>query len=174
MLETPIQTPRCILAKPTPADKPDLIKLFSNEKTREFLGGKQSEAAIEARCSSVVAATEVYHAVVYAGDTSNFLGLLTLGPYHDREYHEISYEFLPEHWGQGYAEESLKAFLPIAMENLKLMTILAETQLQNTRSIHLLQKLGMKKIRQLKRFGEQQAVYALARSTLPIKRHEHS
>ncbi|AEV36307.1 hypothetical protein PSE_1795 [Pseudovibrio sp. FO-BEG1] len=29
MLETTIQTPRCILAKPTPADKPDLIKLFS-------------------------------------------------------------------------------------------------------------------------------------------------
>ncbi|KZL26956.1 Acetyltransferase (GNAT) family protein [Pseudovibrio sp. Ad37] len=74
---------------------------------------------------------------------------------------EVSYEFLPEYWGQGYAEEALNAFLPFAMQELNLTSLLAETQLQNIRSIRLLQKLGMQQTRQLERFGEQQVVYRL-------------
>lgn len=156
-----LATKRCLLSQPTHSDKPALRRLFANEQTRMFLGGKQSPEAIETRCARVVAETAAYHAVVRSSRTNEFLGLLSLAPYHQGDDMEVSYEFLPEYWGQGYAEEALKAFLPFAMQELNLTSLLAETQLQNTRSIRLLQKLGMQQTRQLERFGEQQVVYRL-------------
>lgn len=155
-------TQRCRLVRPSLSDKFDLIKLFSNERTRRFLGGRQSDEAIKARCSTLLADTATYHTTVRSMQTNEFLGLLGVSPYHEGDDFELSYEFLPEYWGQGYAEEALKAFLPAAMQALEISTLLAETQLQNTRSIRLLQKLGMQHLHHLERFGEQQVVYQLA------------
>ncbi|WP_084403609.1 GNAT family N-acetyltransferase [Pseudovibrio sp. Ad26] len=160
-MRKPLVTRRCLLSQPMHADKSALRRLFTNEQTRMFLGGKQSPASIEIRCAKVISETEVYHATVRSRRANEFLGLLSLAPYYQGEDMEVSYEFLPKHWGQGYAEEALNAFLPFAMQELNLPSILAETQLQNTCSIRLLQKLGMQQTRQLERFGEQQVVYRL-------------
>ncbi|GHB20372.1 hypothetical protein GCM10007094_05430 [Pseudovibrio japonicus] len=152
-------TQRCRLVRPSLSDKVDLIKLFSNEHTRRFLGGKQSDEAIKARCSTLFLDTKGYHASVRSRQTNEFLGLLGVSPYHDASQFELSYEFLPEHWGRGYAEETLRTFLPTAMQKLGISSVLAETQLQNTRSTNLLKKLGMKPLRELERFGVRQVIY---------------
>ena len=157
----PLTTKRCVLSQPTPADKSELRRLFSSRQARAYLGGVQSEAAIEARCAKIVEGAGVCHATVRSQKADEFLGLLSLSPYHEGEDFEVSYEFFPEHWGHGYAAEALRAFLPAAMQKLGLSTVLAETQLQNTRSIHLLERLGMKQIHCLERFGQRQVVYRL-------------
>lgn len=57
---------------------------------------------------------------------------------------EISYAFLKEYWGNGYAYETMKSTLNYCQNELKLKRILIETQSKNIRSNKLIQKLGGK------------------------------
>lgn len=60
---------------------------------------------------------------------------------------DIGFGFLPEFIGKGYAYESSKEVMRFAQEYLSLNPILAITSQQNTRSITLLQKLGLEPVR---------------------------
>ena len=51
--------------------------------------------------------------------------------------------------------------IAVARDNLNLTRIVAETQVANTRSRAFLERLGMKAIRELTRFGEPQLLYEL-------------
>lgn len=88
-----------------------------------------------------------------------FIGFIDISPYHEPEYQELSYLFLPEFWGYGYAFEACRAVLRYCEETLDLKTVVAETQSANTRSRALLERLGFTMVRQLERFGAMQCVY---------------
>lgn len=64
------------------------------------------------------------------------------GPYHTLEV-EYFYKFGREFWGHGYATEAGRAILDFAFQELKLRRIATGTHRDNTRSIALLQRLGM-------------------------------
>ena len=72
---------------------------------------------------------------------------------------EISYQFVPEVWGQGYAKEAIQAVLVFLSEQGTLESIIAETQKKNIRSCRLLEALGFKKRESLIRFHQPQMVY---------------
>lgn len=56
---------------------------------------------------------------------------------------EIYYNFLPEFWGKGYATEIGKRLVKFGFDDLKLHKIEAGVQIENFRSIRVLEKLGM-------------------------------
>lgn len=56
---------------------------------------------------------------------------------------DLGFAFLPEYCGKGYAYEAAQATLIYAKKDLGLKKIVAITDLNNLRSIHLLKKLGM-------------------------------
>jgi RimJ/RimL family protein N-acetyltransferase len=60
------------------------------------------------------------------------------------EYPDIGFAFLQKSTGKGYAYEIATATLNYAINNLKLSKILAITVPHNTRSIRLLEKIGMR------------------------------
>ena len=68
-----------------------------------------------------------------------FMGLIYFAPYYDTGYYEISYEFLPEFWGKGYAFEIMTAFLALCRQCNGQKRIYAETQTENIRSRRLLE-----------------------------------
>mgnify|MGYP002626942235 CR=1 FL=1 len=90
-----------------------------------------------------------------------FIGIIDIAPYYDGTSKELSYMFLPEYWGQGYAFESIKAVLDYCRKHLKLVRIVSETQTKNERSCALLERLGYKLHDQLIRFDAEQNVYVL-------------
>jgi RimJ/RimL family protein N-acetyltransferase len=57
---------------------------------------------------------------------------------------DIGFAFLPQFLGQGYALESATAVRAHAFEVLRLPRLLAITSPHNTRSMHLLEKIGMR------------------------------
>src|SRR5690349_13994383 len=59
------------------------------------------------------------------------------------EYHDIGFAFLPEYYGKGYAFETTGATLMYAKDKLRIPVIAAIVQPDNSRSIGLLEKLGM-------------------------------
>ena len=91
----------------------------------------------------------------------NLLELYLFLLYHDSEFKEISYQFLNEFWGHGYATEVLKKFLNYCKNVLLLKAIVSETQTANKKSCLLLGRLGYKLKERLIRFEEEQSVYLI-------------
>ena len=58
-------------------------------------------------------------------------------------FHDIGFAFLEKYQGKGYAFEATKRIISYAMNELKMENIAAVTNLENSRSIQLLEKLGL-------------------------------
>jgi RimJ/RimL family protein N-acetyltransferase len=56
---------------------------------------------------------------------------------------DLGYRFLPEYWGQGLATESGSACILYGFETMGLDHIIALVKPENTRSVRVLEKLGM-------------------------------
>ncbi|HVP67952.1 MAG TPA: GNAT family protein [Anaeromyxobacteraceae bacterium] len=57
----------------------------------------------------------------------------------------LAYTFERRHWGQGYATETASEMMRFGFENLNLHRIGAECDVENTGSIRILEKVGMKR-----------------------------
>jgi [ribosomal protein S5]-alanine N-acetyltransferase len=158
-----ITTERCRLDPLSESDAPDILRLLQSPECREYLGGPIDPAAFPDRLRAMLADEATHQWVVRLRDARDFAGLLSFGPHHDGQDQEVSYQFLPEFWGQGLAVESLRALLPEALNRLDLNTVIAETQTANTRSTRLLENLCFQHERTLIRFNAEQAIYRLNR-----------
>jgi ribosomal-protein-alanine N-acetyltransferase len=155
----PITTDRCILSPLAEADFNDLTSLLTNTNVRRYLGGvRPIEDSLRNLRESMVAANN-YPFVVRLCGTTELLGLVTIAPHHEPTDMEISYMFLPEHWGKGYAREAIKAILDFCKQKLNLNRVVSETQTANIRSCLLLETLGYRAESQIERFGAKQTIY---------------
>jgi ribosomal-protein-alanine N-acetyltransferase len=154
-----VPTLRCGLGALTELDAPDILRLVQSEECRRYLGGPVDVAAFPNRFRAMLEDGATHQWVVRLTDAGQFAGLLSLGPHHDGQDLEVSYQFLPEFWGHGVASESLRALMIEAREQFSLESVIAETQTANTRSIRLLERLGFQQERILIRFDAEQAIY---------------
>ena len=154
-----LTTPRCQIRSFSEAYIQPALPLFTNERVRAFLGGPMPADWVEKRLERW--ATEKSDSKCFAVTLldGTFIGFIDISPYHEPEYQELSYLFLPEFWGYGYAFEACQAVLRYCEETLDLKTLVAETQSANTRSRALLERLGFTMKQQLERFGAMQCVY---------------
>lgn len=79
---------------------------------------------------------------------NKLIGWVTYGPLpYDEKLKEIAYAIHPAYTNRGYATSAAKAFLNWLYENITEDDIFAEVNPQNISSIHVLEKLGMVKIK---------------------------
>lgn len=152
-------TPRCSVAAFEEADCEAARELFSSARTREFLGGPVPEADLAERTAQYLKAEKELAWSVRLLD-GTFIGLITVGPYHETGQWELSYQFLPEFWGDGLAYETISALLPDVLPAHP--QLVAETQSANLRSRRLLDRLGFVLQGQGLRYHAEQSVYAYA------------
>ncbi len=58
---------------------------------------------------------------------------------------DMGYELDPNYWGLGYATEAARAIVTFGFHELNLHRISAECRAENTASVHVLEKLGMRR-----------------------------
>ena len=56
----------------------------------------------------------------------------------------LFWALFPEHWGHGYATEAAAAMIKYAFDELRLRRIVATTEHDNTRSMNVMRRLGMR------------------------------
>jgi ribosomal-protein-alanine N-acetyltransferase len=56
----------------------------------------------------------------------------------------LFWALFPEHWGHGYATEAAAAMIAYAFAQLRLRRVVATTEHDNTRSINVMRRLGMR------------------------------
>lgn len=159
-----LETARCVLEPPEAGDLEAVKSLYGNDQVRAYLGGTRTGAEVERAFADILENPDSYW-MVRQKDDGKFMGTVSLDLDHDGEALEISYQFLPEFWGRGYGTEAVREVIRHAFRNLGQERLLAETQAANTASRRLLERLGMKEERRVKRFGEKQVIYSLSRES---------
>lgn len=159
-----IFTKNCIIEPLKHHHGEEIYALYSHQDVRAFLGGVPTNSAILSSFDSMLHSPYPNsYFFISLKDSKNFIGLVSIDEYHEQTTYELSYQFLPQYWGKGYAFEVLSAVLHYGFTHLQLAKIVAETQTANIASCRILEKLGMQKIKVLERFGHEQAVYQLLR-----------
>ena len=155
-----LTTQRLLLRTLQPNDRDFVRSLLNDEKVRLHLGGivplHRQEHVLTSLFSTVVDTT-VW--LVERQATHDRLGLVYLSKHHDGEYFELSYQFAVNAWGKGYAKEACKNVLEFALHDLEMERVVAETQAKNLASCRLLERLNMRELRRLQRFGAEQILF---------------
>lgn len=164
---TSLETDRCILQLICSSDIEEAVELFTNSHVRKYLGGpiirdeaiKRLNSYLESK--KTIFFWKIYYCVRLK-DNGKFIGIVSITPHHNLLYKELSYQFLPDFWGKGYAYESINSIIHHYENNCKVLSrIVSETQTANIKSCKLLEKLGYKLHKKLKRFGCEQSLYIL-------------
>lgn len=154
-----IPTERCDLRPVREDDAPALRAWLSATEVWRHLGGPRSEERIEEMIAGLADEARTVRVVDERGVGP--VGIVTLHPHHDEPDPEISYLLSPARWGRGLGREAVGAALGAA-QGLGVARIVAETQRANVASCRLLEAVGMRRERELVRFGAPQVIYATA------------
>lgn len=152
-------TARCILSHLSENDMPEAIRLLTDSQVREYLGGPVPEDVAAHRVKGWINAPDSIHYAVRNKESNALMGIIDISPHHNLIDKEISYQFLPEYWGEGYAYEVLNWLLAHCKNDLHVETAVSETQSANARSCELLKRLGYEEKKRLMRFGAEQILY---------------
>lgn len=147
-----IETDRLILREWTNEDKPPFARINGDPIIMEYfprrLDEKDSNRLVE-RFQKHFKEHGYGPYVMQHKETGAFMGFVGL---HHVEFQaaftpaiEIAWRLDYEYWGQGYATEGAHAVLDHAFHKLGLKEVVAFTVHDNTRSIHVMEKLGMKR-----------------------------
>ena len=157
------ETERCIVKPMSRKDKKDLHRLCDDENVWTYLGGQKTASNNKKKIKFIgfIPVIPVKNRWAVRRKTDNaFLGEICLAPHHDGDM-EVSYLFISEHRGNGYACEAVEAFVHHVFSSKKLNRLVAETQSANLASCKMLEKLGFHKVKTLMRFDAEQALYAI-------------
>lgn len=140
-LTSSLPTERLILRSVRAGDDLMLTRIWTDPDVRRYMGGPLAPELVRERNRDFVGKPGKY--CVTLRETGEPIGLLGLGTDRRSGHLEVSYGFLPEHWGRGYAGEALRALLAWAFDRLPgADVIVANTRADNEPSRKLLRSVG--------------------------------
>lgn len=142
-LDFRLTTRRLVIRRMHPDDWKDLYAYLSDPETVRFepydvysKDDAMLEAANRANMPAFLA--------VCLQSNGKMIGNLYFAPVEQRSY-ELGYVFHRKYRGKNYAYESCAALIAFAFQKMAIQRIFAECDARNTRSFHLMERLGMKK-----------------------------
>ena len=91
----------------------------------------------------------------------HFMGFAGLKFLPDLQEVDLGYRLIHKAWGQGFATEAAQALVRYGFETLSLSRIIAMAFLDNTRSIRVMKKSGMRYWKAIQHAGHKVVVYQL-------------
>lgn len=161
-----LETERLYLRPFETKDLVILVPMYSNINVMRFIGaGKtltrsQTEKSIE-MWNEYEAKHGFTNWAVIRKEDDTVLGKCGLSWIPDNSDIEISYILDEPYWGMGYATEISKAVLDYALESLNLKRIVAMAYPQNSPSIKVIEKIGMKYEKEAEYWGIKFLFYSI-------------
>lgn len=144
-----LETERLFFDFYTTRDKPDFIKLFTDETVMKYvdkgvLTFEQAEAFWEKLFRELYAQNFKIWAV-FAKTNSRFVGHAGIYPRRDEKKEgEIVYFLCRDAWRNGYATEIARAIIEFGFDELNLPEVYATVDDDHSASIRVLEKAGMR------------------------------
>ncbi|OJJ17527.1 hypothetical protein BKI52_27070 [marine bacterium AO1-C] len=145
-----LETDRCYLREFVEADVELMHQLNTDPEVMKYLtGGKplpyeDSKKAVLHYIDKYYAANPglgMWATMLKEGD--QFIGWTCLKHMDKSEHIELGYRYMKEFWGQGYATEVSSALIKYGFEQVNLEAIVGIAVTENTKSTHILQKVGL-------------------------------
>jgi RimJ/RimL family protein N-acetyltransferase len=158
----PIRTERLVLRESDSRDRAAVIELWSSPEVFTYLGGPRERDKLEREVPEVPGRRPGFFVVDLGGA---MIGVVTLDrrdaarPGHVRpeaDEVELSYMFLPDWWGCGYAAEACTAVLDWCANTLPGEPIVLCTQIANVPSMRLAAKLRFTEMERYEEYGAKQ------------------
>jgi RimJ/RimL family protein N-acetyltransferase len=111
-----------------PYARESALEFIAEMKTRQFIPGEWLQLALEVRES---------------GETIGDVAIHCMKS--DLRQAYLGYSLLRAHWGHGYAGEAIRAVLDLLFGELNLHRVVAECDVENAASWHLLERLGFRR-----------------------------
>ncbi len=145
-----------------PADRALVIDLYSSPDVHAFLGGPRPRDELEREVPPVPGQRAGYFVVDLDAAAIGTVSMTRRDP--ERRGHlpgsvaevELSYLFLPETWGRGYATEACSAALGWLADVLPGEPVVLCTQTANESSMRLAERLGFSEVDRFEEFGAEQ------------------
>jgi ribosomal-protein-alanine N-acetyltransferase len=147
-----LETNRLQLHKMTIEDAPFILELVNTPAWHQYIGDRGIKTIEQAQKYIETSYLESYTNngfgayVMIDKNTETKIGTCGLYVRPDLDHPDIGFALLPEFTKKGYAYEATNALMDYAKNNLGIMTILAITIKENSNSIALLEKVGLRKI----------------------------
>lgn len=144
-----IETERLFLREFTIDDAQLLIDLNSNSNVTRYTGDGPVESVAKAKeiLETIIFPqypNKIGRWAVHLKSTNEFIGWCGLKFIEELNETDLGYRFFEEHWGKGYATECAKACLAYGFNTLEMKEIVARAAIDNTNSVKVLEKVGMK------------------------------
>ena len=145
-----VETDRLVLRRLTTDDAEFILELLNEPSFLQYIGDKGVRTLDDARRYLLTGPMDSYErhgfglyltALKESGVPIGMCGLLKRETLDDVD---IGFAFLPKYWLKGYAFESASAVMDYSRDTLGLERIVAVTAPDNTGSIRVLEKLGMR------------------------------
>ncbi|WP_251015613.1 GNAT family N-acetyltransferase [Streptomyces sp. ISL-99] len=155
-----LTTSRLALRPIESSDVPEIARLWTDPEVRRYLGGPVAQQTVRERRNACVGAPGALSVV--RQEDGVVVGLVTVERGGRDGRTEVSYQFLPEYWGCGYAREAVAAAVDWASAEVpsQFPGVVAVTQEANGRSRHLLEALGATLVDSFVEWQEPQVLYA--------------
>jgi RimJ/RimL family protein N-acetyltransferase len=145
------ETERLQLRYYTAADAPFIYKLMNSEGWLNYIGDRDIKSIADAKVyieEKYLPSYELngYGAyIIILQETGIAIGSCGLYQRENLEHPDLGFAFLTEYLGKGYGFEASQGVMHHAREVLGISTFFGITMPENTASIKLLEKLGLKK-----------------------------
>jgi RimJ/RimL family protein N-acetyltransferase len=162
-----LETERLLLRNQQPEDADVIAKMFGDAEVMRFIGdGKTYPRSAAEQSIKKWNDYERTHgftswAVIRKEDNA-FIGKCGFNYLPDNSDIELSYMLDEPYWGRGYATEIAKAVLEHGMNKLNMKRVVALVYPQNSPSIRVIEKTGMKYEKECEYFGVKLLMYAIS------------
>jgi len=144
------QTERLILRPWRESDKPAFAKINADARVMEFFPDiytQERSYGMVDKCNQRLARDGFTFWAAERKDSNAFIGFVGLTTF-DSDLPfcpcvEIGWRLAYEHWGNGFATEAARFCLSLGFNQFSLPEIVSFTTLANTRSRHVMEKIGM-------------------------------
>lgn len=161
-----LETERLLLRSQQPEDADVITKMFGDEEVMRFIGeGKTYPRSVAEQSITKWNDYEREHGftswAVERKEDNAIIGKCGFNFLPDNSDIELSYMLDEPYWGNGYASEIAKATLEYGLSKLNLKRVVALVYPQNSPSIRVIEKTGMKYEKECEYFGVKLLMYSV-------------
>ncbi len=161
-----LETDRLSLREFRLGDAKFIIELINSPDWLKFIGDRnvkteeQAISYIQDRLLKSYQENGFGFYLVEKKDDNSSIGLCGISKRDHLDFPDIGFAFLPGFTGQGYAYEMAKSTLAYAKISLNIVKIAAITVADNERSKRLLEKIGLRYVKNIREHNEELLVYS--------------
>jgi RimJ/RimL family protein N-acetyltransferase len=160
-----LQTERLSLRKFTLDDAEFIIELTNSASWLRFIGDRNTKTIESAKAYIERVGLKNYDSIGYGlflvelTDNKTPIGLCGFMNRNTLPSPDIAFAYLPQFEGKGYAYEMATALMDYAKNQLNFTDLIAIVVPENARSINLIEKLGMKFVKEFRFEGDDEDLF---------------